>query len=121
MLYRVTIFCLFILLMIACPIFAQNIIYVDIQNDEYEDGSMESPFNSIQEAVDNSVPDDSIFVASGVYHELVQIENDISSIGLFGGFNPSGWNRNIEANQTVIDGGESFGCIIAAIPGVRQL
>ncbi|MEM2146286.1 MAG: NosD domain-containing protein [Candidatus Jordarchaeaceae archaeon] len=85
--------------------FSSKTIYVDAANfaDPYQDGSLEHPFDTIQEAVDVADAGDIIFVKAGIYNEYVQIAK--SSISLIG------------QNGTVIDGGgKRNGIRIGALP-----
>jgi parallel beta-helix repeat protein len=91
--------------MIACVGATSKTVYVDVANfgDPGQDGSLGHPFDTIQEGVDVAVAGDVVHVASGVYHEYVQIGK--SSISLVG------------ENGTVIDGDETgYGLRVGALP-----
>ncbi len=81
-----------------------NIIYVDCQNMEFEDGSQNAPFNSIQKAVDSSSFEDIIYVARGMYFENVTLDSSNSGTTVLGGFDATNWVRDVERNQTIING-----------------
>ena len=93
-----------------------NIIYVDVNNDNIGDGSQSNPYNSIQQAVDNSIPGDDIWVAAGTYYENVRIDSDHPDLGLYGGFHPETWERDIEVHQTLVDAMESSWAILTGAP-----
>ena len=88
-----------------------NTLYVDVNNDNIGDGSQANPYNSIQEAVDNSIPGDEIWVAQGTYYENIIINYDHNSVTVLGGFNPVTWDRDIEMYPTVVDGDGGNLCI----------
>lgn len=81
-----------------------GIIYVDDDNTSgVEDGSLQHPYNTIQEGVDAAVNGDTVFVFSGTYYENVVIGKTM---------NLEGENNDV----TVIDGGGGIGdilCIMA--------
>lgn len=77
-------------------------IYVDANNvdDPLEDGSLQHPFDRIQEGVDAAAPRDEVFVYGGIYYEWYVIINkaDLSLVGE-------------NKDNTVIDG-MSYGWIL---------
>lgn len=69
------------------------------------DGSSESPWASIGYAL-SCVPSDRIspadlYIADGTYYERIVT---VPRVGLYGGFDPLDWSRNLEACNTVIHG-----------------
>ncbi len=58
-----------------------NIIYVDDDAEEWEDGTKNYPFSSIQHAIEVSYPLDTIYVASGWYNETLLISKSLTIIG----------------------------------------
>ena len=81
---RVTVFVLFILLLPPTASLshfgANTIIYVDDMLGEGPDNPPEG-FTSIQEAIDNAVDGDSIYVYEGIYYENIIINKSINVIG----------------------------------------
>ena len=73
--------------------FSGIIVYVDGSNfgDPLEDGSVEHPFNSIQEGVDAANPGDTVQVAPWTYPEHVIVDKNLILIGE-------------DATTTIIDG-----------------
>lgn len=84
-------------------------IYVDVGNagDPDEDGTLQHPFDEIQEGVDAASSGDIIYVASGIYYQYVEISK--SSISLVG-----------EGEDiTIIDGGGTRnGIRVGGLPGI---
>ncbi|OGU36239.1 MAG: hypothetical protein A2455_08225 [Ignavibacteria bacterium RIFOXYC2_FULL_35_16] len=58
-----------------------NYIYVDSKNSGGEDGSRNNPYNTIMEAMQQAVEDDSILVAAGNYNEAITMKEGVSVIG----------------------------------------
>jgi hypothetical protein len=57
------------------------VIYVDIGNSGYEDGTKDNPYNTVNEGI-NAAPDKyTVLVAMGIYEEGVIIDKDIRLIG----------------------------------------
>jgi parallel beta-helix repeat protein len=82
-----------------------SIIYVNAANssDPAQDGSLEHPFDTIQEAVDVAFPGDVVSVEAGIYSEYVQIKKSFVSLTSKGG--------------AVVDGGGSRdGIRVGALP-----
>lgn len=86
-------------------------IYVNHQNTSgSETGSLQQPFNTIQESVNTAAEaGDIIHVAQGVYTENVRIEG--KAIQLLGGYDSAFNNRNPETNVTTIQGDGSNAAI----------
>lgn len=82
-----------------------HIIYVDSHNNGLEDGTQSAPYNTIQRAIDSGSFGDIIYVADGTYNEIVTVDSNSAGIALLGGFDAITWNRDIQKNQTIIDGG----------------
>ncbi len=80
-------------------------LYVSITtgNDTSGYGTQGMPWATIGHAVDNVGWGDTICVAAGVYQENVEI--DYQYLSLLGGYNPSGWARNVPVFRTIVDGG----------------
>ena len=58
-----------------------DIVYVDDDNKGFENGSLEYPFNTIQEAVDTAKEGYTIYIFNGIYYENVNIQKRIDLIG----------------------------------------
>ncbi|MDI6792700.1 MAG: clostripain-related cysteine peptidase, partial [bacterium] len=83
---------------------APETIYVDVSNETgIEDGTPEHPFSSIAEAITFASDGDTILVAEGTYDENLEING--KTLYLLGGFEPTGWNRDIKVYETIVDGG----------------
>ncbi|MDZ7332780.1 MAG: right-handed parallel beta-helix repeat-containing protein [candidate division KSB1 bacterium] len=97
----------------------QKIVYVSksAASDQQNDGSKSHPWASIQLAlsrINDTSPDKryAILVAEGVYAgETIQMKQYVD---LFGGFDPSSWQRDIFRFRTVLSGRDSNRVIIAA-------
>ena len=55
-------------------------LYVDAANTGFEDGTLANPFNTIQEAMDAALEDDTISVARGIYYGGLQLNKGIQLI-----------------------------------------
>jgi len=89
--------------MISVPInsFAAT-YYVDAASGgDSNNGSQSSPWATIHFAADTASPGDEIRVAKGTYFEHVRIIKDVK---IYGGYETSGWTRDINSNITIIDG-----------------
>jgi parallel beta-helix repeat protein len=71
-----------------------KVIYVDVSNTGFEDGSSEHPYNTIQEGIDAASASDLVLVAPGVYHEHIVLKQGVVV-------------RGAGAEVTIIDGGGS--------------
>ncbi len=58
-------------------------------------------YPTIQAAIDAAQAGDQVLVASGTYYEHVTMK---SQVDLLGGYESTGWTRDIDNNPTVIDG-----------------
>ena len=63
-----------------------------------------SPCASIGHAISQAFSDDTIKVAQGTYTENITINKNVA---LEGGYESTGWTRDIQTYQTVIDGNQS--------------
>jgi len=71
-----------------------DIIYVDDDNAEGPwNGTLEYPYQYIQDGIDNTSYGDTVFVFNGTYYENVKVNKSINLIGE-------------DRNTTIIDGGE---------------
>lgn len=77
-----------VLLVLAVALFAMPPIpllagtyYVSTTGSDANDGSLSSPWLTIQHAVDSVGPGDTIYVRAGVYNELVEFNNSGSAAG----------------------------------------
>ena len=78
------------------------------------EGTQEHPYQYIQQAIDSVVPYTRIRVAEGVYEEVLVVDE---YKGLYGGYDPEDWTRDIEENVTVIDA-MGISRVITFVPGV---
>ena len=91
----------------SIPIDSRGIIYVDDDNTEGPwDGTIENPYQYIQDGVDNSIWGDTVYVFNGTYYERVKVRE---SIKLFGE----------NKNSTIIDGGGIGSVITVTAHGVH--
>ncbi len=87
----------------------ESIFYVSSGgSDEKGDGSRELPFATpaaaLKELSENSTGQAAaLFVAAGTYN--VNNLHLLPGLHLFGGFDPSTWERDIESNRTILTGG----------------
>ena len=82
------------------------IIYVDDDNTEGPwDGTLEHPYQYIQDGTSVAVDGDIVYVFSGIYHERVSVYNSVELIGE-------------DRDTTIIDGGE--GGYVVAVNGNGQ-
>jgi len=95
-----------------------RILYVsDDGEDSAENGSKESPFESIEFAlqqITNASADNrfAIMISQGGYSDETIILKDY--VDMYGGFKEESWERNIQKYQTVLDGDEKRRILIAA-------
>ena len=82
------------------------------------DGSTTSPYRTLNSAMDRAaalVVDSgpiAVLVAEGEYRgSTIRL---VSDVHLFGGFDPENWERNVQANQSILDGGEKNRVLIGA-------
>ncbi len=90
----------------TCGFWYKKEIFVDADVDPGGDGSINNPYNTIDEAIKNAVEGASILVSGGIYHEHIQTEmRHLELIGLPSGpYTPTG--------QKVIVDGDGEGTII---------
>lgn len=71
-------------------------------SDPLEDGSMEHPFDSIQEAIDEALPMDTVFVLDGVYsgHGNRDLDLGGKNITIRSSYGPEGCIINCQGNST---------------------
>jgi parallel beta-helix repeat protein len=71
-------------------------IYVDGRNfgDPSEDGSIQNPYNTIQEGVDGASSGDTVFIANWTYNEAITVNKTLTLLGE-------------DSTKTIIDGGGS--------------
>lgn len=74
-------------------------------------GAVLTDYTSIQTAITNGASGDEVHVTSGTYSGGLTMK---AGVNLLGGYNPSTWNRDIAANETIIDGGGTGNAVIAA-------
>jgi len=95
-----------------------RILYIsDDGEDSAENGSKESPFESIEFAlqqITNASADNrfAIMISQGGYSDETIILKDY--VDMYGGFKEESWERNIQKYQTVLDGDEKRRILIAA-------
>ncbi|MFA5146417.1 MAG: right-handed parallel beta-helix repeat-containing protein [Candidatus Omnitrophota bacterium] len=82
-------------------------IYVDCNSvSATEDGTKANPFRNLGDAIKEETGDGTkVFIARGTYHESAMSIGMWNKDGLIleGGYEPTGWTRDIEANETIID------------------
>lgn len=96
-----------------------QVIYISSKNgsDEKGNGSANQPWASISFALDqiqDAEPETryAVFISSGDYaHTPIKMK---LYVDLYGGFEPSKWERDIEKNRTILTGGEERRVIIGA-------
>lgn len=79
------------------------VIYVDVSNSGYEDGTKDNPYNTMNEGINAASDKYTVLVALGTYEESVTIDKDIRLIGE----SPS---------TTIIDAGAAADAIIYDYP-----
>ena len=90
-------------------------VYVNIGNTSgNEDGTAEHPYKNLGDGIENVSDGGKVFVAAGTYAggpDNLRLW-DHESVVLEGGYEATGWTRDIEANETIIDGaGQPWSCI----------
>ena len=96
---------------------AQRVIYVDVDAKVVGDGTTwDSAFNSLQDALDNAVAGDEMWVAVGTYkpsteiggsgarYKSFQLKNGITLYGGFAGNETGREQRDWQTNQTILSG-----------------
>ena len=86
-------------------------IFVATTGSDDNPGTMGEPVRTMGVAVDLALAEDkSVFVAAGTYEELVS-----SQVSLYGGYDASGWTRDIDENETILlDDDDRFGITVTA-------
>ncbi|MBL7131354.1 MAG: right-handed parallel beta-helix repeat-containing protein [Candidatus Omnitrophica bacterium] len=82
-------------------------IYVDVNSSSpIESGSREDPFKHLGAAIKHSTVGTKLYVAQGCYHNSDANLHMWNKDGLIleGGYEPTNWTRDIQANETIIDG-----------------
>ena len=81
-------------------IFLTRGIFVSPTGDDQNNGTREQPVRSIQRGIDlASEQRDHVYVAAGIYNEIVTLRAGIS---IFGGYNSNYSRRDIQGNETAI-------------------
>ena len=84
------------------------------------DGSCESPWASIGYALLCVSPDlmspADLYIADGTYYERIVT---VPRVGLYGGFDPSDWSRNLDTHNTIMHGGYQGSTVVGR--GVCQI
>ncbi|MGH8015498.1 MAG: Ig-like domain-containing protein, partial [Candidatus Zixiibacteriota bacterium] len=75
--------------------------WVHPSGDDNNPGIRNSPFATIQKAIGASAGVADVYVAAGTYVGAIKL---VAGVSIYGGFNPGNWTRNIQSNQTTIDG-----------------
>lgn len=95
-----------------------TIIFVSQEgSDENGDGSRNLPLATPGAALEmlsgiSTGQDAALFVASGIY--TVNDLRLVTGVHLFGGFDPVTWERNIDANRTILTGGDKGRILLGA-------
>lgn len=88
-----------------CNANENSILYVDINNtDGPWDGTIEHPYQYIQNAIDNASNGDTVFVFDGTYNELVNVNKTISLTGEDKNITIIDWGIIIDAYYVNITG-----------------
>lgn len=95
----------FLLLFLLCPASAMA------GTARLVHGAVLTDYTSIQTAITNGVSGDEVHVASGTYTGGLTMK---VGVNLLGGYNPSTWNRDIAANETIVDGRGAGNTVTAA-------
>ena len=79
------------------------------------DGSQSNPWKSLTYALEQTiaVPGNpkTICVAAGIYEENIEMR---SFVDLYGGYSAQNWERDMELNETIIDGGSDGHVVVGA-------
>ncbi|HPQ71565.1 MAG TPA: choice-of-anchor Q domain-containing protein [bacterium] len=75
-------------------------VYVSVNGDDANPGTQTEPKRMITAGVELVTTGGTVYVAAGTYAESVSV----SGVSLVGGYEDSGWTRDIAANQTIIEG-----------------
>lgn len=79
-------------------------LYVDGTAPPGGDGSPESPFQRVGEALDASFIGDTVHIADGTYLENIEIGHDLTLLGGYSGLGDPFWVRDPDLYDTVLDG-----------------
>jgi hypothetical protein len=106
-----------ILLTGSCFEIDSNIIYVNQKSPDGGNGrSWHTAYNNLQDAMDNAVKGNELWVASGTYiptskidgsskrHKSFQLKNGVALYGGFAGIEESREQRNWQKNKTILSG-----------------
>jgi hypothetical protein len=61
-----------------------NVIFVDRDNSKKEDGTLNHPFNTIREGLDNSASDGTVVITANDYHELMTLNRPMKLRAVLG-------------------------------------
>ncbi len=77
--------------------------YVSVAGTDKGSGTQDDPFLTIEEGIDaaalSAADSQNVYVAAGTYSERIFLENGVT---LYGGFHPTSWKRDIDANASTI-------------------
>ena len=90
-------------------------VYVDINTSGTEEGTQENPYKLLRDGVAGVARGTKVCVAAGTYSEADNTIRvwDADRLYLEGGYEPVGWSRDIEVNETIIDatGHNTWNCV----------
>ena len=82
--------------------------YVAVNGDDENSGSLEQPFATIQKAADTMVAGDTCYIREGVYHQTVEIDGLVGTLGAPIRFtNYSGETVTLDGSQAITDIGST--------------
>ncbi|HEY3269071.1 MAG TPA: choice-of-anchor Q domain-containing protein [Armatimonadota bacterium] len=76
-------------------------------------------YASVGAALDKAAPGDEVWAARGVYRERITLREGVCLLGGFAGTEISADQRDIRANETVLDG-DAAGTVVTASPGITR-
>jgi hypothetical protein len=118
--------CLGLALLVALLVMWGTTVRAAVPQPRYVDGvsgsddsdctDSSAPCATIGHALDQAEPGDTIRIAEGVYYEALDL---VENVTLLGGYEATGWTRDIASYPTIIDGTGSSDRVFDIPPGLE--